>query len=60
MHDMNINGISRIVNISIRHAIAIDSLTVHFVREGCEESTKMWGGQGGNLSAVVPPSCTSI
>jgi hypothetical protein len=48
--DMNINGISRIVKISVRHASAIDALTVRFLRDGREESTELWGGQGGNLT----------
>lgn len=52
--DMNINGISRIVKISIRHGSAIDALTVRFLRDGREESTALWGGNGGNLTEVLP------
>ncbi|XP_078176384.1 protein GOS9-like [Carex rostrata] len=47
---MNINGISRIVKISIRHGSAIDALTVRYLRDGREESTALWGGNGGNLT----------
>ncbi|KAJ3696682.1 hypothetical protein LUZ61_000387 [Rhynchospora tenuis] len=47
---MDFNGIDRIVKISIRHAGVIDALTVHFLRNGSEESTQQWGGQGGTLS----------
>ena len=56
MKDMNINGISRIVKISVRHGSAIDAFTVSFLRDGREESTELWGGQGGNLTEV-PPFC---
>ncbi|KAJ1695172.1 hypothetical protein LUZ63_011870 [Rhynchospora breviuscula] len=48
--DMDITGITRIVKISVRHAVVIDALTVCFLRNGCEESTEQWGGDGGNLT----------
>ncbi|KAJ3696681.1 hypothetical protein LUZ61_000386 [Rhynchospora tenuis] len=47
---MDCNGIDRIVKISIRHAGVIDALTVHFLRNGFEESSQQWGGQGGRLT----------
>ncbi|KAJ4773120.1 Carbonic anhydrase [Rhynchospora pubera] len=48
--DMDINGISRIVKISVHHGDVIDAVTVRFVRNGREESTEKWGGQGGILT----------
>lgn len=55
--DMNIDGITRIVKIRIRHSGAIDALTISFLRNGVEESTDLWGGQDGTL-AEVQPFCT--
>jgi hypothetical protein len=54
--DMNVDGITRIVKISVRHGAAIDGLTVRFLRNGREESTELWGRQGGNMTEV-PPFC---
>ncbi|XP_078150668.1 mannose/glucose-specific lectin-like [Carex rostrata] len=48
--DMNINGVTRIVKISVRHSGAIDALTISFLRNGVEESTDLWGGQDGTLT----------
>ncbi|XP_078150321.1 agglutinin-like [Carex rostrata] len=48
--DMNINGVTRIVKISVRHSSAIDALTISFLRNGVEESTDLWGGQDGKLT----------
>ncbi|XP_078150585.1 uncharacterized protein LOC144545884 [Carex rostrata] len=48
--DMDITGTTRIVKVGVRHGWAIDALTVRFLRNGCEESTGRWGGQGGTLT----------
>ncbi|KAJ3688538.1 hypothetical protein LUZ61_017702 [Rhynchospora tenuis] len=48
--NMDSNGITRIVKISIRHGAAIDGFAVRFLRNDREESTEQWGGQGGNLT----------
>lgn len=50
--DMNVDGITRIVKISIRHGDAIDALIVHFLRNGSEQSTELWGSRGGRLAEV--------
>jgi hypothetical protein len=52
--DMNVDGITRIVKISIRHGWSIDAFSVRFLRNDREESTELWGGQGGNLTEVPP------
>ena len=52
VRDMNVNGITRIVKISVRHGDIIDALTVRFLRNGHEESTEQWGGEGGKLTEV--------
>lgn len=59
VRDMNINGVTRIVKISICHGHAIDAITVGFLRNGREESTKRWGGPRGGLTEV-PPFCIPI
>lgn len=56
---MNVDGITRIVKISIRHGGAIDALTVRFLRNGREESTEQWGRSGGQLTEV-PTLCIYI
>ncbi|KAJ4773121.1 Mannose-binding lectin superfamily protein [Rhynchospora pubera] len=48
--NMDSSSITRIVKISVRHGVAIDNFAVRFVRNGREESTEQWGGQGGNLT----------
>ncbi|KAJ3688537.1 hypothetical protein LUZ61_017701 [Rhynchospora tenuis] len=53
--DMDLNGISRIVKITVRHGDAIDAVIVRFVRNGREESTEQWGGQGGIPTEAVHP-----
>ncbi|XP_078167901.1 horcolin-like isoform X2 [Carex rostrata] len=50
MKDMNINGINRIVKISVRHGSVIDGLIVRFLHDNGEESTEVWGGDGGQLA----------
>lgn len=52
LKDMNPMGITRIVRIIIRHGDIIDSLTVHFERNGTIESTDPWGGNGGGRTEV--------
>jgi hypothetical protein len=52
--DMNINGINRIVEISVRHSSVIHALIVRFIQDTGEESTEVWGGRGGNLAEVLP------
>ena len=55
MKDMNINGINRIVKISVQYRDAIiDCLTVRFLHDTGEQSTEVWGGRGGNLAEVPP------
>lgn len=54
--DMDITGTTRIVKVSVLHGWAIDALTVRFLRNGREESTGQWGGQGGTLTEVQQPS----
>lgn len=41
VRDMNINGITRIAKISVRHDRVIDAPTMHFQRNGHEESTEL-------------------
>lgn len=50
--DMDTSGITRIVKIGIRHGGAIDGFIVHFMRNGQEESTQLWGAEGGDLTEV--------
>ncbi|KAJ4778984.1 Mannose-binding lectin superfamily protein [Rhynchospora pubera] len=47
---MDTNLISRIVKISVRHGASVDALTVRYIRNGVEESTEQWGGNGGSLT----------
>lgn len=51
-NDMDINGITRILKISVRHGAAVDALTVCYLRNGHKESTWMWGGNGGRMTEV--------
>ncbi|KAJ1702778.1 hypothetical protein LUZ63_002557 [Rhynchospora breviuscula] len=46
--DMNHNGVNRIVKINIRSGAGICCLTVNYLRNGREESTGPWGGNGGS------------
>ncbi|KAJ3687900.1 hypothetical protein LUZ61_017064 [Rhynchospora tenuis] len=52
IRDMDPSGITRIVKIGIRHGGAIDALIVHFERNGHEESTDLWGTDGGELTEI--------
>ena len=52
--DMNINGVNRIVKISVHYGSVIDCLTVRFLHDNGEESTEVWGLKGGNLEEVPP------
>ncbi|XP_078171477.1 agglutinin-like [Carex rostrata] len=47
--DMDTNGISRIVKISVRVSTVINSFGVSFIRDGREESAGMWGSTPGKL-----------
>jgi hypothetical protein len=49
---MDVTGVTRIAKIGIRHGASIDSLIIHYERNGHEESTDIWGGQGGQLTEV--------
>lgn len=49
---MDPSDVSRIVKIGIRHGGAIDGFIVHFVRNGQEQSTDLWGSEGGELTEV--------
>jgi hypothetical protein len=60
VRDMNINGLTRIYKISVRHMGVIDALTVHFLRNGHEESTEQWGGPGGKLTEFTLQSSEYI
>ena len=51
--DMDVDGITRIVKLTIRHGGAIDALAVDFLRNDREESTGLLGGEGGKLSEVL-------
>jgi hypothetical protein len=52
--DMDPSDISRIVKIGIRHGGAIDGFFVRYVRNGGqEESTDLWGAEGGDLTEVT-------
>lgn len=53
LRDMALTGITSIVKVSIRHCDTVDALIVHFVRDGIEECTGLWGGSGGQLTEVL-------
>ena len=57
--DMDTNGISRFVKISVRVSTVINSFGVSFIRDGREESAGMWGSTPGSLEEV-PPFCISL
>lgn len=52
IREMNTVGITRIVKLGIRHGGAIDGFIVYFERNGSEESTGLWGSEGGELTEV--------
>lgn len=57
VNDMNINGVNRIIKISVEHRPdVIDCLTVHFLHDNGEGSTEVWGAPLAEANlAEVPP-----
>lgn len=51
--DMDTRGVNRIVQVLIRHAHVIDAFSFLYERNGAEEWSKNWGGDGGRLDAVI-------
>ncbi|XP_078176383.1 protein GOS9-like [Carex rostrata] len=49
---MALTGITSIVKVSIRHCDTVDAVIVHFIRDGIEECTGLWGGSGGQLTEI--------
>ncbi|KAM0845264.1 hypothetical protein ACQ4PT_056493 [Festuca glaucescens] len=47
---MDTVGINRIVMVVVRHCNAVDAMAVVYERDGLEERTGLWGGQGGKRS----------
>uniref|UniRef100_A0ACD5TS60 Uncharacterized protein n=1 Tax=Avena sativa TaxID=4498 RepID=A0ACD5TS60_AVESA len=47
---MDSRGVNRIVLVVVRHCNAVDAMAVVYERDGLEERTGMWGGQGGKRS----------
>ncbi|KAF3327745.1 Ras-related protein RABA5c [Carex littledalei] len=52
LRDMVLTGITSIVKVGIHHCDTVDALIVHFVRDGIEECTGLWGGWGGQLTEI--------
>lgn len=50
--DMDMRGVNRVVKLVVRHGDTVDAISVLYERNGREEWTDLWGGQGGTLSEV--------
>ncbi|XP_073009081.1 jacalin-related lectin 3-like [Typha latifolia] len=51
--EMNVDGVSRINKLIVRHGAAIDAIRIMFERNGQPEWTPMWGGSGGGFTEVI-------
>jgi hypothetical protein len=50
--DMDMRGVNRVVKVVVRHGDTVDAISVLYERNGREEWTDLWGGQGGTLAEV--------
>ncbi|XP_072954510.1 agglutinin alpha chain-like [Typha angustifolia] len=50
--EMNVDGVSRINKLIVRHGGAIDAIRIMFERNGQPEWTPMWGGSGGGFTEI--------
>ncbi|KAK1603529.1 hypothetical protein QYE76_000100 [Lolium multiflorum] len=48
--DMDMRGVNRVVKVVVRHGDTVDAISVLYERNGREEWTDLWGGQGGTLA----------
>uniref|UniRef100_A0ACD6AJ50 Uncharacterized protein n=1 Tax=Avena sativa TaxID=4498 RepID=A0ACD6AJ50_AVESA len=46
------HGVNRVVKVVVRHGDTVDAISVLYERNGREEWTDLWGGQGGTLSEI--------